>query len=47
MATYVHPEVLSEVRLNTGGLVVEFAEAGTTVNVRQLTAYTAACTGIR
>ena len=35
---YVHPELLSEVRLHTGGFVVEFAQTGTTVNVRQLAA---------
>jgi hypothetical protein len=33
---YVHRELVSELRLHTGGFVVEFAQAGTTVNVRQL-----------
>ena len=33
---YVHPELISEVRLHTGGSVVEISQADTTVNVRQL-----------
>ena len=33
---YVHPELLSEMRLHVGGFVVEFAQAGVTVNVRRL-----------
>ena len=35
---YAHPELLSEVRLHTGGFVVEFTQAGVTVNVRRLDA---------
>jgi hypothetical protein len=33
---YVHRELVSEVSLHTGGFVVEFRQAGTTVNVRRL-----------
>ena len=33
---YVRRELLSEVRVHTGGYVVEFTQAGTTVNVRRL-----------
>jgi hypothetical protein len=33
---YVQRELLSGLRLHTGGFVVEFAQAGTTVNVRLL-----------
>jgi len=34
---YAHPELLSDVRLHVGGFVVEFGQAGVTVNVRRLT----------
>jgi hypothetical protein len=33
---YAHPQLLSEVRVHQGGFVVEFTQAGVTVNVRQL-----------
>ena len=33
---YAHRELLSEVRIHTGGYVVEFTQAGTTVNVRRV-----------
>ena len=35
---YAHPELLSDVRLHVGGLVIEFMQAGVTVNVRRLDA---------
>jgi hypothetical protein len=34
--SYGHPELLSDVRLHAGGFVVEFVQAGVTVNVRRL-----------
>lgn len=33
---YAHPELLSDVRHHVGGFVVEFRQAGVTVNVRRL-----------
>jgi hypothetical protein len=33
---YAHPALLSDVRLHVGGFVVEFMQAGVTVNVRRL-----------
>jgi hypothetical protein len=33
---YARPELLSDVRLHAGGFVVEYAQAGVTVNVRRL-----------
>lgn len=33
---YAHPELLSDVRLHAGGFVIEFTQAGVTVNVRRL-----------
>ena len=33
---YAHPELLSGVQLHVGGFVVEFTQAGVTVNVRRL-----------
>jgi hypothetical protein len=33
---YVHPELVSEVRLHTGAFVLEYAQASTTVNIRLL-----------
>jgi hypothetical protein len=33
---YVHPELLDDVRVHTGGFVVEYVQAGVTVNVRRL-----------
>lgn len=33
---YVHPELLGDVRVHVGGFVVEFTEAGVTVNLRRL-----------
>ena len=33
---YAHPELLSEVRVHAGGLVVEFRQGEATVNVRRL-----------
>lgn len=33
---YAHPELLSDVRLHVGGFVVEFVQAGVTLNVRRL-----------
>ena len=35
---YAHPELLSDVRLHTGGFVIEFTQAGVTVNLRRLDA---------
>ena len=35
---YAHPELLSDVRLHTGGFVIEFAQTGVTVNLRRLDA---------
>lgn len=35
---YAHPELLSDVRLHTGGFVIEFTEAGVTLNLRRLDA---------
>jgi hypothetical protein len=35
---YAHPELLSDVRLHTGGFVIEFTQAGVTVNLRRLEA---------
>jgi hypothetical protein len=35
---YAHPELLSDVRLHAGGFVIEFAQAGVTLNVRRLDA---------
>lgn len=33
---YAHPELLAEVRVHTGGLVVEFRQGEATTNVRRL-----------
>jgi hypothetical protein len=33
---YAHPSALEDVRVHTGGFVVEFRQAGVTVNVRRL-----------
>lgn len=33
---YAHPELLTDVRVHIGEFVVEFAQAGVTVNVRRL-----------
>jgi len=33
---YAHPELLTDVRVHVGEFVVEFTEAGITVNVRRL-----------
>ena len=33
---YAHPELLTDVRVHVGEFVVEFTEAGVTVNVRRL-----------
>ena len=33
---YVHPALLTEVRMHTGEFVVEYVQAGVTVNVRRL-----------
>ena len=33
---YVHPALVSEVRVHTGEFVVEYVQAGVTVNVRRL-----------
>ena len=33
---YVHPELLTEVRVHTGEVVVEYVQAGITVNLRRL-----------
>jgi hypothetical protein len=33
---YAHPDLLSEVRIHVGEFVVEFTQAGVTVNVRRL-----------
>jgi hypothetical protein len=35
---YVHPELLGDVRLHVGGFVVDYAQAGVTVNLRRLDA---------
>jgi hypothetical protein len=35
---YAHPELLSDVRVHVGGFVVEYAQAGVTVNLRRLEA---------
>ena len=35
---YAHPELLSDVRLHTGGFVIEFTQAGVTLNLRRLDA---------
>jgi len=37
---YAHPELLSNVRLHTGGFVIEFTQAGVRVNLRRLEAST-------
>jgi hypothetical protein len=36
LGIYVHPELVSEVRLHTGAFVLEYAPASTTVNIRLL-----------
>ena len=33
---YVHPDMLGDVRLHVGGFVVEYEQAGVTVNLRRL-----------
>jgi hypothetical protein len=33
---YAHPELLTDMRIHVGGFVVEFTEAGVTVNIRRL-----------
>jgi hypothetical protein len=33
---YAHPELLTDVRVHVGECVVEFTEAGVTVNIRRL-----------
>ena len=33
---YVHPDLLSDVRVHTGEFAVEYVQAGVTVNVRRL-----------
>jgi hypothetical protein len=33
---YAHPELLTDVRVHVGEFVVEFSEAGVTVNIRRL-----------
>jgi len=33
---YAHPELVSRVHLHVGGFVVDFVQAGMTVNVRRL-----------
>lgn len=33
---YVHPDLLTDVRVHTGEFVVEFVQAGLTVNLRRL-----------
>ena len=33
---YVHPDLVSDVRVHTGEFVVEYVQAGVTVNVRRL-----------
>jgi hypothetical protein len=33
---YAHPELLTDVRVHVGEFVVEFTEAGVTVNIRRL-----------
>jgi hypothetical protein len=33
---YVHPELLGDVRLHVGGFVIEYEQAGITVNLRRL-----------
>ena len=33
---YVHPDLLTEVRVHTGEFVIEYTQAGVTVNLRRL-----------
>ena len=33
---YVHPELLGDVRVHVGGFVIEYEQAGLTVNLRRL-----------
>jgi|SRR5215208_952189 len=35
---YAHPELLSDLRVHSGGFVIEFTQAGVTVNLRRLDA---------
>lgn len=37
---YAHPPLLSDVRLHPGGFVIEFVQAGVTLNIRRLDAPT-------
>jgi hypothetical protein len=36
---YVHPDLVSEVRLHAGAFVLEFAQASTTVNCSPITPF--------
>ena len=33
---YVHPELLGDIRIHVGGFVIEYEQAGVTVNLRRL-----------